>query len=122
MVLRWVGLAIFVLLLLIGVAAYRGCQALNSPIGHGQSKESPNGQFIAHAMNMQEDDFWGNTRSYYVLTVETDNGTEVRSTKIPAQSSPVNFYTNTQLIFWSSDSKAVSFGAPQNTVWSTPVP
>lgn len=122
MTLRWVGLGLLLVALATGAIVYRYLQILPYPMGGGSYADSPNNQFTAYASNLYDEDFWGNARSYYQFEVHDGSGAVLRLTQIAQPSNPLDFREGTGQIMWASDSKSVSFGAPQSAIWSTPVP
>ncbi len=122
MVLRWLGLAILLLVLGIGAAGYRYVQILPYPMGGGRYEDSPNGQFTANASNVYDENFWGSSRNYYEFDVRSKKGNVLRSVQLPGPPNPIYFREGTGRIMWASDSTSVSFGTSQDVIWTTPVP
>jgi len=120
--LKWIGLAVFLLIIPLGATAYRYLQVSPYPIGEGRYEASPNGQYTAHASNLYDESFWGNTRSYYEFEIENNRGIVIRSIEIPLPPNSVDFRNGNGQIFWAADSKSVTFGTVKATIWSTTVP
>lgn len=121
MALRWVGIVVLFFTIFSCMGLWRWSRTMGYPMGAGTSEPSPNGRYVAHASNMVDKNFWGTYRYYYEFEIRDSFGNTVHSTQVPPSANPVDFYAN-GMITWAPNSASVSFGPPQNIVWSTPVP
>jgi hypothetical protein len=75
--------------------------------------ESPDGVYMASALNLVDEDFWGNTREYYEFSVENKNGELIEGvrleTKIIKPQIQMGYAAKEKIIIWSSDSTEVTF-------------
>jgi len=100
------------LVLIAGGVMWRCVQVLPYPLGAGQYQASPDGRYEAHASTMRDEDFWGNKRDYYELSVLDKSSREaVRTIRMdPIPGTPMfRMYRDERVITWSDDSKSVSF-------------
>ncbi|REJ66310.1 MAG: hypothetical protein DWQ31_14650 [Planctomycetota bacterium] len=118
---RWIFVGVLVALIAAAVA-YRGLALLAFPMGTGRYGDSPDGNYRAHASNMYEENFWGIPNYYYQFEVHAKNGRLLRSRQIPEPFAAVDFREGEGQIMWAENSRSVSFGTPDNVIWSTPVP
>ena len=124
---RWVIPALLLTAIAVGVIAmvavpYRYLQIFAYPIGGGRFTDSPDGRFTAHASNMYDEGFWGNSRRYYEFEVCDRKGTVLRSVQLPEPPNRIDFRLGAGRIVWAPYSKSVDFGTPQTTIWSTTLP
>ncbi|HUT90309.1 MAG TPA: hypothetical protein VMY37_12485 [Thermoguttaceae bacterium] len=103
---------VLAVVLLAGAIVRRWIRVLPYPMGEGQYQASPHGRYEAHAFDMHDEDFWGNERDYYELSVLDKSSRKpirtVRMDPIPGEPR-FRMYGEEQVITWPEDSKSVTF-------------
>ena len=109
-----------VVLLLGGMAVYRGLQVIYYPVGEGRYEESPDGRFEADATLMHDESFWGRRTTWYEFEViEKNSGRVVAShtMDVPPGARAVSWYGGEGTITWTSDSRTVTFSDGATSLW-----
>lgn len=89
------------------------------PFGGGRHLKSPDGKYEASASNLAQDIAPNNTRFYYRFEILDASRNVVAVYEIAQPpSGAIIFREGPGRIFWSNDSSSVSFGTPDNTLWT----
>lgn len=98
--------------LLAIAAGWRGSRVISYPIGGGTSQKSPDGRYEAHVMNYYDENFWGNSRSWFEFEISGSSTKRLITDPIPgpAFGPRTGDITN---IFWAEDSSSVRFVFPE---------
>ena len=107
------GIVALVVLLPLG-ALYRQLQILEYPIGTGDEAKSPDGGFVASVTEYYDESFWGTSHRWVEFEISR---AETRSTVRKLVTEPIpgavfGSRTDTDVVFWSPDSKQVEFMFP----------
>lgn len=116
-------LRIVVVVLLIASSA--AAWAWFSPSGTGESADSPDGRYRAHAMNMHRGAWHGRISYIHMEVEEIPSGRAIwRADRypLPTETPPDFGDRSRKFVQWSSDSRTVSIpvGGSSNAVWSVP--
>jgi hypothetical protein len=99
--------------LAVGVA-YRFVQIIPRNMGTGESKPSPNNEFIATAFDWSSESFFGKTRFWYEFKIENKNSHEliqqIETTPIPGPY--FGSRSSHSVINWNENSSEVVFTFP----------
>ena len=98
--------------LVVAVAVHRFIQIAPYPMGGGQHLESPNGKYEAHATSLYDEDFWGQSRSYYEFEIRhKENSRSIRTARIDhlAGQDPFPMREGKRIIAWSADSTEATY-------------
>ena len=107
-------IAILVVLVLVG-CIYRFLQIFPYPIGTGDEGKSPDSRFVASVTQYYDENFWGVSRSWVEFEIRRV-GSNASVRKLITDSIPGAVFgsrTDTDVVFWSPDSKEVNFVFPE---------
>lgn len=87
------------------------------PTGAGAHKDSPNGAYVASAMNMI-DKVDGVIVDYYEFEVaRKSDGVPINNKKLYDADQSIQFRQGGGEIFWDEDNQRVRFGTQEQTLW-----
>lgn len=107
-------IGILVVLVVVG-CIYRFLQIFPYPIGTGEECKSPDGQFVASVTQYYDENFWGVSKSWVEFEIRrVGNNASVRKLITdPIAGAVFGSRTDTDVVFWSPDSKEVKFVFPE---------
>ena len=81
------------------------------PAGAGRGINSPDGKFIAEAMSLEGEKFWGGKMSYYEFTIHSTNGDLICHCRLNDPPQPLSDWYNDgdHLILWETNNSSVTF-------------
>ncbi len=100
--------------ILVLIVSYRIIISSN-PIGTGETRTSPNGQYEASVLDFTGEDFLGKTQQWYEFKIKSKSTTK-KFTTSPISEIYFGSRSNNQVIFWESDSSVVKFIFPEAEV------
>src|SRR5690242_17279606 len=79
--------------------------------GAGGGTDSPDKKFIAEAMSIEGEKFWGGKFAYYEFTIKGTNGAVIRHCKLEDPPLPLSDWYNEsqQLIIWATNNSSVTY-------------
>lgn len=101
-------------IIIVLIVSYRIIISSN-PIGTGETRTSPNGQYEASVLDFTGEDFLGKTHQWFEFKIKSKSTTK-KFTTSPISEIYFGSRSHNQVIFWESDSSAVKFIFPEAEV------
>ena len=102
--------------LAVVIVCWRGCAILVNDGGTGEEIVSPNGAYVASAMEFWHQDFWGYNHHWFELEVMPAGSKQpihrLRLDSIPGPYLYFGSRSQTKVVFWNDSSSEVRFVFP----------
>jgi len=113
-------IVLFIGAVVFGIISYFGSGEY--PIGGGRHEDSPNGIYLAQALNMGYPDGEGHIWFYEFKISRKSDRSVIGEFRIQDDDQSIQFRQGSGKIFWNDDSKSVRFGDLNTTLWEYTIP
>lgn len=107
-------LVVVLLLLVVAGCVYRWLLIWPYPIGTGDEGKSPDGRLMASVTRYYDETFWGSSKSWVEFEIRRtgDDALVRRLVTDPIPNAVFGSRSDTDVVFWTPDSKEVDFVFP----------